>query len=228
LGGRSDIVAICVHDDRQVLEVALGEGILAGMGHGGILIVHSTVSRATCLRLAEAALPLGVDVLDAPISGGPDRAASGTLSVMVGGNSEAFDRSKPLLESISGVLRLMGPLGSGQAAKTINNALYSAQGRLVDEAVRFGGMLGLDRHALIEMLQAGSSDSFVLRRYAVTASLDYWVTQRGTAAGNVVNVLAKDVALYHGLAESAGASHDDVARLSQDFVKSLQALAAND
>lgn len=227
LGERSDIVAICVYDDAQLLDVTLGDGILAGMRRGGIVIVHSTVSRETCRRLADAAAPLGIDVLDAPISGGPDRATAGTLSVMVGGNPAAFDRCKPVLESIAGVLRLIGPLGSGQAAKTINNALYSAQGRLVDEAIGFGERLGLDRRALIEMLQAGSSDSFVLRRYAVTASLDYWVNQRGTAAGNVTNVLAKDVALYRGLAEtSAGGPGDsgDVARLAQDFVDSLRAL----
>jgi 3-hydroxyisobutyrate dehydrogenase len=227
LGQRSDVVAICVYDDQQVLDVALGDGILCGLRRGAIIVVHSTVRRETCQRLAEAAAPLGVEVLDAPVSGGPDRASAGTLSVMVGGKQEVFDRCKPVLESIAGMLRLIGPLGSGQAAKTINNALYSAQGRLVDEAIAFGEKLGLDRRALIEMLQAGSSDSFVLRRYAVTASLDYWVNQRGTAAGNVVNVLDKDVALYRGLAESAGRTPGDVPRLAQDFVDSLRALAGN-
>src|SRR5260221_6890175 len=87
LGERSDVVAICVYDGSQVEEVTLRNGFLAGMRRGGIVLVHSTVPRETCLRLAEAAAPRGIDVLDAPISGGPDSAGAGTLSVMVGGDA---------------------------------------------------------------------------------------------------------------------------------------------
>ena len=224
LGERSDIVGICVFDDQQVEDVILGDGILSGMRRGGILLIHSTAHRDTCRKMAEAAAPLGVEVMDAPISGGPDGANAGTLGVMVGGDPQAFERSRPVLESFARNVRRVGPVGSGQAAKIINNALYSAQGKLVHEAITLGEALGLDRKALIDLLQASSSDSFVLRRYAVTASLEYWVNHRGTAKGNVTNVLGKDADLYLGLEDAAGGDAGDVGRLAQAFVTALRAL----
>lgn len=224
LGERSDIVGICVFDDQQVEDVILGDGILSGMRRGGILLIHSTAHRDTCRKMAEAAAPLGVEVMDAPISGGPDGANAGTLGVMVGGDPQAFERSRPVLESFSRNIRRVGPVGSGQAAKIINNALYSAQGKLVHEAITLGETLGLDRKALIDLLQASSSDSFVLRRYAVTASLEYWVNLRGTTKGNVTNVLGKDADLYLGLEDAAGGDAGDVGRLAHAFVGALRAL----
>ncbi len=224
LGERSDIVGICVFDDQQVEDVILGDGILSGMRRGGILLIHSTAHRDTCRKMAEAAAPLGVEVMDAPISGGPDGANAGTLGVMVGGDPQAFERSRPVLESFARNVRRVGPVGSGQAAKIINNALYSAQGKLVHEAITLGETLGLDRKALIDLLQASSSDSFVLRRYAVTASLEYWVNLRGTTKGNVTNVLGKDADLYLGLEDAAGGDAGDVGRLAHAFVGALRAL----
>ena len=224
LGERCDIVGICVFDDQQVEDVILGDGILSGMRRGGILLIHSTAHRDTCRRMADAAAPLGIMVLDAPISGGPDGANAGTLGVMVGGDAQAFERCRPVLESFSRNVRHVGPVGSGQSAKIINNALYSAQGKLVHEAITLGEKLGLDRKALIDLLQASSSDSFVLRRYAVTESLEYWVNIRGTAKGNVTNVLDKDADLYLGLEGSAGSDSGDVGRLAQKFVQALRAL----
>lgn len=228
LGEQSDMVAICVHDDAQVDEVVLGEmngdGILSGLRAGGILVIHSTVNRDTCLRLADVAARKGIEVVDAPISGGPDGARAGTLVVMAGGTTAAVERCRPLFESFARTVQHVGPLGSGQAVKAINNALYAAQGKLVDEAVAVGDRLGIDRQTLIEVLQSGSADSFVLRRYGVTASLQYWLMHRGTAAGNVVNVLAKDAHLYANLAGVGGESHGDVARLSQAFIEALREL----
>jgi 3-hydroxyisobutyrate dehydrogenase len=228
LGERSDIACICVFDDAQIEDVVLGaatgDGLLAGMRKGGTIVIHSTAQRETCRRIAEAAAGCGVTVLDAPISGGPDGAKAGTLAVMVGGDAAPFERCRPVLESFARNVRHLGPLGSGQAAKTINNALYAAQGRLVDEAVGLGETLGLDRRALIGMLQAGSADSFVLGRYAITASLAYWTRQRGTATGSVVEVLGKDAGLYRKLEESTGMAPGDVGSLAQDFVRRLRAM----
>lgn len=227
LGRRADIVAVCVHDDAQLEAVALGEsddGVFAGLRAGGILVVHSTVNRDTCLRLAEAAAPRGIDVVDAPISGGPDGARAGTLAVMAGGTASAVERCRPVFESFARTVRRVGPLGCGQAAKAINNALYAAQGKLVDEAVAVGERLGIDRRTLIDVLQSGSAESFVLRRYGVTASLQYWLMHRGTAAGNVVNVLEKDAHLYANLAAAKDEAPGDVARLSEAFVAALREL----
>jgi len=228
LGERSDIACICVFDDTQIEEVvcgaAAGDGLLAGMRQGGTIVIHSTAQRDTCRRIAQAAAGCGVTVLDAPISGGPDGAKAGTLAVMVGGEVAPFERCRPVLESFARNVRHLGPLGSGQAAKTINNALYAAQGRLVDEAIDLGETLGLDRRALIGMLQAGSADSFVLGRYAVTASLAYWTRQRGTATGSVVDVLGKDAGLYRKLEESTGMAPGDVGSLALDFVRRLRAM----
>ncbi|MBM3346572.1 MAG: NAD(P)-dependent oxidoreductase [Betaproteobacteria bacterium] len=226
LGERSDMVCVSVFDDAQIEAVVLGEaagdGLLAGMRNGSVIVIHSTAQRDTCRRVAAAAAGHGSAVLDAPVSGGPDGAKAGTLAVMVGGDAAPFERCRPVLESFSRPVRHVGPLGSRQSAKTISNALYAAQGQLVDEAVSLGASLGLDRRALIDMLQAGSADSFVLRRYANTASLDYWVKQRGTATGSVVDVLSKDARLYHDLAASAGHAAGDVGRLAEAFASALR------
>lgn len=226
LGERSDMACICVFDDAQIGDVVHGgatsDGLLAGMRQGSTIVIHSTAQRETCRRIAEAAAGYGIAVLDAPVSGGPDGAKAGTLAVMVGGDAAPFERCRPVLESFARIVRLLGPLGSGQASKTINNALYAAQGKLVHEAVALGEALGLDRRALIDMLQAGSADSFVLRRYANTASLEYWVKQRGTATGSVVDVLSKDARLYRELEGSAGHAAGDVGRLAEAFASALR------
>jgi 3-hydroxyisobutyrate dehydrogenase-like beta-hydroxyacid dehydrogenase len=198
LGAWADVVGVCVVDDDDVRQVVLGPGgLLAGMRAGSCLLVHSTVAPSTCDEIGVLAAPVSVAVLDAPVSGGGAAAAAGTLAVMVGGPPAALDRVRPVLASFAGLVAHLGPLGSGQRAKIINNLLFTAILALSADGIAAGGAMGLSEPALIEVLAAGSSSSFALR-----ASM---------AAGGPATLLArareihleKDVALARSLIQAS-------------------------
>lgn len=162
LGAASDVVGICVVGDADVEEVLLGErGVLAGMTRGGIVAIHSTVHPDTCRRLATAAAGLGIAVIDAPVSGGGQAAANRSLLVMVGGEPEAVAVCRPVLEAFGDPVVYLGPLGSGQTAKLINNFVFTAQLSLAVETYAFADELGVDRTALGAVLAHGSGGSRV-------------------------------------------------------------------
>ena len=109
--------------DDDVRQVVLGEeGVLAGMGEGGVLAIHSTIHPSTVTELVAPAAARGVSVIDAPVSGGSPRAAVGELLVMVGGDAAALETATPVLESFASAIVHLGGLGSGLIAKGINNA----------------------------------------------------------------------------------------------------------
>lgn len=159
LGMRSDVVGVCVVADNDVDAVLRGpDGVLAGLAPGGIVLVHSTTRPETCTRL-QSDFP-HIQVLDAPVSGGGHRAALRELLVMVGGDASAFDRCRPVLETFANPLVHLGPLGGGQQAKLLNNALFAAQLGLVADAFAIARQHGLDAEGLTAVLAAGSSRSY--------------------------------------------------------------------
>jgi len=164
LGRTSDLVGVCVVTDDDVRSVLLGpRGVVRGMAPGGLIAIHSTVHPATCLEVADAARARGVSVIDAPVSGGGGAAAASALLVLVGGAEADVERARPILSAYGDPVVHLGPLGSGQLAKLINNELMSAQLGLADDALRVGGALHLDPAALASALAAGSGASFSLK-----------------------------------------------------------------
>lgn len=223
LGERCSVIGVCVVGDEDVEQVLLGDGILSGMKPGGIVMIHSTIKPETCRWLADAGSERGVSVIDAPISGGADGAAAGTLGVMVGGDPETFESCRPVIDSFARIVRLIGPVGSGQIAKLLNNTLYAAQAELIDETVNIGEQMGLDREALVNILQAGTADSFVLKRYAVTCSFEYWTQDRGGGTpGRSARVIDKDERLFLEVVRKAGIDPGNLGSVSQEFVDALQ------
>jgi 3-hydroxyisobutyrate dehydrogenase-like beta-hydroxyacid dehydrogenase len=163
LGQASDLVGVCVVNDDDVRSVLLGaDGILAGMNEGGLIAIHSTVHPNTCHEMAEAARSRGVSVIDAPVSGGGMAAAAGNLLVLVGGDDGDVKRAEPVLSTYGDPVVHLGPLGSGQLAKVINNALMTAHLGLADDALRVGASLQLDVAALAKALTHGSGASYSL------------------------------------------------------------------
>ena len=163
LGRTSDLVGVCVVNDDDVRAVLLGpDGVLAGMGPGSIIAIHSTVHPQTCREVADAARATGVSVIDAPVSGGGQVAAAGQLLVLVGGEEADVERARPVFVTFGDPVVHLGPLGSGQLAKLINNALMTAQLGLADDALRLGAGLGMDAAALADALSHGSGNSFSL------------------------------------------------------------------
>lgn len=206
LGARSEIVGVCVVDDAGVEAVVLGtpdggaagDGLLAGMAPGGVIAIHSTVHPATCVRLGETAAARGVTVIDAPVSGGADAAEQGRLVVMVGGDRDVLERALPVLSTYGDPVVHMGPLGSGQLAKLVNNVMFTAHLALAHDAMELAQGLGIDPARLVEVLQRGSAGSFALGIVAQVGSLPAFPT-----SGSVL--LKKDVGIVDGVAAAHGA-----------------------
>ena len=128
----ADVVIVCVYSDSEVDEVALGaDGLLASMSPGAILALHTTGSPATAKRLAEAAAGRGVKVVDAPVSGGANDIVAGHLTVMLGGEPDDVERVSSVVAAYSDAIFPVGELGSAQALKLVNNALFAANVQLV-------------------------------------------------------------------------------------------------
>jgi 3-hydroxyisobutyrate dehydrogenase-like beta-hydroxyacid dehydrogenase len=160
LAQRSEIVGICVTGDDDVDQVVLGrDGLLAGLAPGGTLVIHSTVHPQTCVRLSQAATERGVQLIDAPVSGGGSAASQGRLLVMVGGDEEVVARVRPVLETFGDPILQLGPVGAGQAAKLVNNLAFTAQIALALDIFAFVDRLGLDPAAMAQVLEQGSGGS---------------------------------------------------------------------
>ncbi|MEU1511448.1 NAD(P)-dependent oxidoreductase [Streptomyces sp. NPDC005811] len=202
LGAAADLVCLCVVDDDDVRGV--GEQVLTGLRPGGVLVVHSTVHPDTCRRLAERAAARQVTVLDAPVSGGGRAAERGTLLVMVGGEEKAYDICRPVFATYGDPVVHLGPTGSGQIAKLLNNLLFTAQLGLAADTLALGDRLGLDRDGLGRILPRGSSASFALERVVdAGGTLDRIAAHAG-------GLLAKDVRLLTEVAgpDAPGAARD--------------------
>jgi 3-hydroxyisobutyrate dehydrogenase-like beta-hydroxyacid dehydrogenase len=166
---QADFVITIVTADEQLSEVALGDnGILAGAAPGKMLIDMSTVGpwteRAIGARLAER----GMDMLDAPVSGGPWGAQAGTLSIMVGGEAAVFDRSRDVLRAMGDEQKIfhLGPLGSGQTVKLINQMLGGAMMALIGEGLVLAKAAGVDLDRLADVVQVSSGNSTVFENRA--------------------------------------------------------------
>lgn len=198
LGAASDLVCLCVVGDADVEEVIGGDnGVLAGMGDGGIIAIHSTVHPDTCRRIAETAAAKGVSVIDAPVSGGAPAVAEKRLLVMVGGEEDAVERCRPVFESYGNHVHL-GPLGAGQVTKLLNNLLFTANLANAKTALQLGESLGVSTTSLCDVLTRGSANSSALASIAMMGgSLDVLTQVAGA-------LLQKDVRLVVDIAQKAG------------------------
>ena len=160
VGAASDLVGICVFSDADVEDVVLRrDGVLHGMAPGGVIAIHSTVLPDTMSRLAARAAERKVAVVDAPVSGGGEAASSRTLLLLAGGNEPDVNRCRPVFETFANPVVYLGPLGSGQIAKAVNNLLLAAHMATAYEAFGFARELGLDLPALAEALTHGTGGS---------------------------------------------------------------------
>ena len=200
LGASSDLVCLCVVGDDDVRQVLDGEtGVLAGMKPGGIIAIHSTVHPDTCRQVAEAAAAQGVDVIDAPVSGGAPAAETGTLMVMIGGEEAHVETCRPVFATYSDAIVHLGPLGSGQVAKILNNLLFTANLGSAMSTLELGDALGIPRGRLCEVLNRGSATSKAINSITMLGgSLEGLAPIAG-------GLLQKDVRHAASLAEGASA-----------------------
>ena len=171
----ADIVIMCVGNDNDVKEVALGpQGALQGMSTDTILIDHTTTSEKVAIELAGACAKGGIAFLDAPVSGGQAGAENGQLTIMVGGEEDSLQRAMPALNCYAKRVERIGSTGSGQLAKMMNQICIAGVVQGLSEALYFGEQAGLDCEAVIRAISQGAAQSWQMEnRYQTMLAGDF-------------------------------------------------------
>jgi len=207
-------------DLGDVEEVLAGEdGLVAGWAAAGIkrpvLVVHGTVSPVGVAVLAERLTAAGIDVVDAPLSGGVAGAESGALSVMVGGTDDAVSRAWPVLSLVGSTVRHLGPSGAGETAKACNQVVVAATVTALAEALVLSDASGIDRNQLLELLAGGLADSEVLRQ-----KRERWLSGDFHGGGSALNQL-KDLRFVAEAASARGLTLPVAATLRAVFEQAV-------
>jgi len=157
----AELVFACVGNDDDLRSVTLGAtGAFAGMKAGAIFIDHTTASAEVARELAAAAKAKGLSFIDAPVSGGNLGAINGALTVMCGGDAEAFESAKPVAMAFAKAMTLLGASGAGQLAKMVNQIAIAGLVQGLSEAIAFGERSGLDMKAVLEVIGKGAAQSW--------------------------------------------------------------------
>ena len=157
----ADFVFTCVGNDHDLRAVTLGQdGAFATLGSRAIFVDHTTASAGIARELHGAALARGASALDAPVSGGQSGAENGTLTVMVGGDDKDFDKAKPVIEAYARTVNLIGPSGSGQLTKMVNQICIGGLIEALAEALHFARRAGLDIGRVIDTISKGAAQSW--------------------------------------------------------------------
>lgn len=192
---QADVVVVCVFTDEQVRQVCLDSALLRTMPPGSVLVVHTTTNPKTVEAVAARAGD--VEVVDAPVSGGPHDIAAGKLALFVGGADDAVARARPALTCYGDPILHVGPCGAGQNVKLVNNALFAGHIGLLAEAIRLGGRLGVPEKILLDALPHGSAASRVLNLVAAGGPVEAFIEATGEFVG-------KDVDVVRGIVEELG------------------------
>jgi 3-hydroxyisobutyrate dehydrogenase len=200
----ADVVLLSLPSPAAVEEVVLGaEGVRAGARAGSLLVDVSTSPPSLARRLAAECPEL--DVLDAPVSGGPRGAEEASLTIMVGGEPEALERVRPILETLGRLVVLVGGPGAGQAAKLCNNLIAGATMAAVAEACAIATAEGIEPSTLYELLTTSTGDSRVLRtRFPLAGADPAHPSSNGFAPLFALDLIAKDLGLALDLADEHG------------------------
>ena len=189
------VVLACLPDVATSEAIFLGEdGVIANARPGQVLVDHSTVGISTSKECAAAAEAKSASFLDAPISGGTERAADGSLTIMAGGPQEAYDTALPVFQAMGATVRYIGPSGSGTVAKLVNQLLVGIHSVAAAEAMLLGAKSGADPAMIFEVVNSGWGQSFMLGRNApVMLDRDF------DGVRTQINVFLKDMGLIQEL-----------------------------
>eukprot|EP01132_Coremiostelium_polycephalum_P011906 gene11906-14559_t len=216
-----DFVFCCVGNDDDLRAVTIGEnGAFHTMKKGAIFIDHTTASAEVARELDAEARKRGFHFLDAPVSGGQAGAENGVLTVMVGGESEAFDRAKPVIESFARMVGLMGPAGAGQLTKMINQICIAGLVQGLAEGIHFGKKAGLDIEKVIEVISKGAAGSWQMENRHKTMNAGKY------DFGFAVDWMRKDLGICLDEADRNGAQLPVTALVDQ-FYKQVQTMGGN-
>ena len=213
----AQIVFSCVGNDDDLRAVAMGDdGALPAMAAGAIYVDHTTASAEVARELASVAQAQQVQFLDAPVSGGQAGAENGVLTVMVGGQAEVFDVARPVIDSYARAVGLMGPVGSGQLTKMVNQICIAGLVQGLSEGLDFASRCGLDVEQVLEVISKGAAQSWQMENRGKT------MNQNEFNFGFAVDWMRKDLGLCLGEARRLG-SRLPVTALVDQFYGQVQA-----
>ncbi len=194
-----DIIAVCVSDTPDVEEVILGEnGILSGVQAGALVIDFSTISPQATIDIADRLDAKGVKMLDAPVSGGSEGAANGTLSIMIGGDEDQVERARGVFEAMGNTITHVGKQGAGQTVKLVNQILVVGNCLAMCEALIFAQAGGVDLERCLNAVTGGAAGSWML------ANRGPQIIDRDWRPGFTINLQQKDVRLIMQEADALG------------------------
>jgi 3-hydroxyisobutyrate dehydrogenase-like beta-hydroxyacid dehydrogenase len=200
---KAEIVFCCVGNDDDVRAVILGaDGILAGIPGGGVIVDHTTASAAVANEVADAAVPKKVGFLDAPLSGGQAGAENGQLTIMVGGDDATYERVLPVMDCYAKAITLIGPVGSGQLAKMVNQICIAGIVQGLSEGLHFAKCANLDVAKVIEAISKGAAQSWQMENRWQT------MVKNEFEFGFAVEWMRKDLKIALEEAERNGATLD--------------------
>jgi 3-hydroxyisobutyrate dehydrogenase len=197
----AQIVFACVGNDDDLRSVVLGaDGAFAGMARGALFVDHTTASAEVARELHAAAHALGLDFVDAPVSGGQAGAVNGLLTVMCGGDAAAFERAKPIAMAFSRAFTLIGPSGTGQLAKMVNQICIAGIVQGLAEGIHFGQSAGIDMKLVLDVIGKGAAQSWQMDNRGKTMVDDQF------EFGFAVDWMRKDLGLCIDESRRNGAS----------------------
>jgi 3-hydroxyisobutyrate dehydrogenase len=165
----AEFVFSCVGNDDDLRSVMLGDGgMFAGMDKGSVLIDNTTASADVARELYTAAKDMGISFIDAPVSGGQAGAENGVLTVMCGGDQDAFDRAAPIIDAFAKSCKLMGESGAGQLTKMVNQICIAGLVQGLSEGVNFGVKAGLDMEKVLDVISKGAAGSWQMENRGIT------------------------------------------------------------
>jgi 3-hydroxyisobutyrate dehydrogenase-like beta-hydroxyacid dehydrogenase len=193
---QSTTVIVMVSDSSDVEDVVLGkDGVIEGVQKGSVVIDMSTISPSVTREIGSRLAEKGVGMLDAPVSGSSWAAADGTLSIMVGGDSQVFQRSLPVLQAMGSRIIHIGPEGMGQVAKLVNQVIVAGTLAAVCEGLLLGAKAGVNLDKVFQAVTGGAANSWQLE------NLGSRILQRDFAPGFSVKLMLKDQRLINQAAQ---------------------------
>ena len=210
----ADIVFACVGRDRDLRQVTLGkDGAFDAMSKGSVFVDHTTASATIARELAAAGAARGFDFIDAPVSGGQAGAVNGKLSIMCGGDPAVYARVEPVIAVYAKLSKLLGPAGSGQITKMINQICFGAVLQGLSEGFSFARASGLDIEAVVEVISKGAAQSWQMdNRWKTMAAGEY-------DHGFAVEWMRKDLAIVLDEARNNGVSLPVTALVDQFYAE---------
>jgi len=213
----ADIVLMCVGNDADVRAVALGaDGALAAMKSGTILVDHTTASASVAREVYAAAKAQGVRFLDAPVSGGQAGAENGKLTIMVGGDGDAFALAEPVLATYAKAVTLMGGSGAGQLTKMVNQICIAGLVQALSEGLNFAARAGLDVERVLDVIGKGAAQSWQMDNRGKTMAADQF------NFGFAVDWMRKDLSICLAEGRNNGAALP-VSAIVDQFYARIQA-----